>query len=139
MLDKDNTEKQYGQGDATFIAAGKEEGVRRIVDTFFRNMQENPAYERIWNWHPDNHEMTQDKLSLFLFAWMGGPRLFKEKYGPINIPQAHAHLNIKLEERDMWLNCMQETLESLNYPSDLVEYLMKQFFIPAERIRQVCS
>ena len=139
MSDIDNPERKYGRGDTTFIAAGKEEGVRLIVDTFYKNMQENHEYHRIWSWHPTDNDTTRDMLSLFLFAWMGGPRLFKDKYGQINIPQAHAHLNIKIEERDMWLNCMQQTLESLDYPTDFIEYLMEQFFIPAERIRQVCT
>lgn len=133
------TDKQYGHGDATFIAAGKEEGIRNIVDAFFDNMEKNPEYERIWSWHPSDNEMSRDKLALFLFAWMGGPRLFQEKYGRISIPQVHAHLEIKEAERDMWLNCMHEALESLDYPVDFIDYLMTQFFIPAETIRRVCS
>lgn len=139
MTDNNSSVNNYGQGDSTFIAAGKEEGIRRIVDTFYKNMEENPQYRRIWDWHPNDVEVTRDKLALFLFGWMGGPRQFQEKYGRMSIPQVHAHLNVKEEERDMWLNCMQESLESLNYPADFIEYLMAQFFFPAETIRRTCS
>ena len=133
------SENEYGQGDGTFIAAGKEEGIRRIVDVFYKNMETNPEYRHIWDWHPNDQEVTRDKLALFLFGWMGGPRQFQDKYGSISIPQVHAHLSIKEEERDMWLNCMRESLESLDYPDDFIEYLMKQFFFPAETIRRTCS
>lgn len=129
----------YGKDDTTFIAAGGEPGIRRIVDQFYDTMRDNAAYQTIMAWHPRDDTTSRDKLARFLCGWMGGPKLYKEKYGPIRIPAAHAHLKVTEKERDQWLQCMQESLETLEYPDDFIEYLMTQLFVPAERIRQACA
>ena len=67
---------------------------------------------------------------------MGGPRLYYEKYGPINIPQVHSHLNIDEQARDMWLSCMSLALDQQGYPKSLVDYLLSELAIPAELIRK---
>ncbi len=128
----------YGVEDATFQAAGGEEGIARLVDCFYRIMAENPAYRKIFDWHPDG-DTARDKLSRFLCGWMGGPRRYQEKYGSIRIPVVHSHLDIGVEERDMWLNCMQEALEEQPYPESLKTYLRKELGVPAERIRVACA
>ncbi|MGH1539040.1 MAG: group II truncated hemoglobin [Arenicella sp.] len=131
--------KSYGQGDATYIAAGQELGVRRIVERFFDNMRDDKRYQRIWDWHPQDNAISRDKLARFLCGWMGGPKIYQEKYGTIHIPRVHSRLPVTAIERDMWLNCMRDALEDLDYPDDFVDYLMAQLSIPAERIRQVCT
>ena len=65
---------------------------------------------------------------------MGGPRRFSEKFGPINIPQAHGHLKVTDSERDMWLDCMAQALSQQPYPDSLRSYLRAQLAIPAQRI-----
>ena len=87
----------YGHGDATFRAAGGEQGIRQLVDSFYDIMSEKPQYERIFRWHPDPHE-ARDKLARFLCGWMGGPRRYHEKYGAISIPKVHAHLAVTLDD-----------------------------------------
>ena len=39
----------YGEGDATYVAAGEEEGVRALVERFYDIMEANPAYRRIFD------------------------------------------------------------------------------------------
>ena len=130
---------EYGNGDATYRAAGGRDGIRRLIDTFFDIMSADPRYRVIYDWHPPDGEVSRDKLALFLSGWMGGPRPFIEKYGPIRIPDAHRHLAITAVERDLWLSCMKEALLRQDYPRDLVDYLLRQLAVPAERIRQACS
>lgn len=127
----------YGDGDTTFQSAGGLDGVRKLVDAFYDIMSSNPRYRRIWDWHPPDHALSRDKLTRFLCAWMGGPRLFSEKYGSISIPGAHAHLEVTAHERDLWLGCMAEALAQQDYPDSLVRYLLRELAVPAERIRQV--
>ena len=129
---------EYGKDDTTFQAAGGIEGIRQLVDSFYDLMGEDPQYHRIFNWHPDDMEESRDKLALFLCGWMGGPRPFVEKYGSIAIPVVHRHLDVTEVERDMWLDCMRRALDQQDYPDDLKEYLNRQFFVPADRIRQAC-
>ena len=129
----------YGKGDATFFAVGEETGVRALVKQFYTLMASQPRYQTIRSWHPENLAESEDKLALFLCSWMGGPRLYRAKYGSINIVQAHKHLSVTVEERDQWLSCMSEALVQLNYPDDLVDYLLLQLRHPAEQIRQNCA
>ncbi|MGB1580523.1 MAG: globin, partial [Nevskiales bacterium] len=80
---------------------------------------------------------SRDKLARFLCGWMGGPRRYAEKYGPINIPGAHSHLGIGPAERDQWLHCMEEALAMQDYPDSLKQYLAEQLAVPAGRILAV--
>ena len=123
----------FGQGDATFQAAGGCEGIRQLVDDFYDAMQADEHYVPLAALHGSIDEVTRDKLTRFLWAWMGGPRTYSNRYGSINIPSAHAHLPITEQHRDLWLECMERALRTQPYPEELVEYLLAQLAIPAER------
>lgn len=123
---------QYGQGDASFQAAGGEAGIRQLVDSFYHHMSKLPEAETIFNMHPSDLEVSRDKLARFLCGWLGGPRRYREKYGPIAIPSAHRHLEIGPAERDAWLLCMEKALEQQPYAPEFKEYLLEQLAVPAE-------
>lgn len=125
----------YGTDDASFQAAGGESGIKTLVDAFYRAMDTLPEARRIREMHNDDLTESADKLYRFLCGWLGGPKLYREKYGPIAIPRAHAHMDIGIEERDAWLLCMQEALKEQDYNDDFKEYLMIQLFRPAEFCR----
>lgn len=127
---------RYGQADATYIAAGGLEGIERLVEHFYQNMDTFPEAQGIRNMHPEDLSLSKRKLSYFLSGWMGGPRLYQEHFGSISIPKVHMHLTIESEERDAWMLCMKHALESMAYPSSLQDYLYEQLFRPAEMIRQ---
>ena len=129
----------YGEGDATFQAAGGQDGIFTLVNTFYDLMRDTPRYREIWDMHPGDKAVSRDKLARFLCAWTGGPRLYREKYGPISIPPAHAHLQIDARLRDNWLACMGEALEACGYPEDFRTYMLEQLGVPAERVRQACE
>jgi len=129
----------YGEGDATFRAAGGEAGIFRLVNTFFDLMRDRPEYREIWDMHPDDKAVSRDKLARFLCAWTGGPRLYREKYGPISIPPAHAHLKVDTRLKEAWLACMGEALDSCEYPDEFKAYMLAQLGVPAERVRQACE
>ena len=127
----------YGSADATFQAAGGEAGIRLLVDVFYDIMEADPRFSDIRSMHPADLEVSRDKLARFLCGWTGGPRRYREKYGAITIPGAHAHLGVTAKERDQWLACMAAALAAQDYPQSLVQYLLEQLAVPAERIRQV--
>ncbi|NRB39055.1 MAG: group II truncated hemoglobin [Pseudomonadales bacterium] len=128
-------QKTYGEGDDSFQAAGGEEGIRKLVQEFYRQMALLPEAEAIFTMHNSDLDTTIDKLARFLCGWLGGPKLFSEKYGSIRIPVAHRHLAIGPDERDAWLLCMEKALESQPFDEDFKRYLLEQLFVPAERSR----
>jgi hemoglobin len=126
---------QYGDGDTSFQAAGGVEGIQRLVDDFYDIMDELPEARGIRAMHPQDLTLARDKLARFLCGWLGGPKLYREKYGPIQIPRAHSHLRIGIHERDTWLLCMWKALEVQPYAEDFKRYLIEQLSVPAERSR----
>lgn len=125
----------YGQGDTSFRAAGGEAGLRRLAEAFYAAMERRPDATVIRAMHPDNLDESTDKLARFLCGWLGGPPRYREKYGPISIPRAHAHLDIGPAERDAWLACMAEALATQDYADDFKAYLLRALAVPAERCR----
>lgn len=128
----------YGTSDASFQAAGGILGVEQLVSDFYDQMDTLPEAKVIRAMHSQNLTESRDKLARFLCAWLGGPRRYAEKYGAINIPGAHQHLDIGDEERDAWLLCMKNAIAKQPYDPEFSEYLLKQLRIPAERIRHAC-
>lgn len=138
-MNKDsNKPGSYGVGDSSYRAAGEYEGIKALVDAFYRHMDEIPEARTIRKMHPEDLAVASDKLTRFLCGWLGGEKLFARKYGPITIPAVHAHLDIGEAERDAWLNCMEKAIAEQSYADSFKTYLLEQLFVPAERIRLAC-
>ena len=126
----------YGIEDTSFLAAGEEAGIRKLVDGFFDRMGSDSRFRAIYDMHPEDKEESRDKLARFLCGWLGGPKLYQEKYGSISIPRVHEHLAIATPERDQWLTCMSETVAEQPFAINFKTYLMEQLFVPAEGVRR---
>jgi len=129
--------QKYGTLDASYIAAGKEQGIRKLVDEFYHQMETQKRGKHIRKMHKDDMLIIKDKLSVFLMGWLGGPRKYAQKYGQMSIPQVHKHLIIGEEERDAWLFCMNEALKHQDYDEEFKSYLIYELSRPAEAIRRV--
>jgi hemoglobin len=130
---------KYGQGNNSYIAAGEFIGITSLVDTFYTNMETLVEAEKIRAMHPKGLTESRKKLTYFLSGWLGGPNLYFENYGRINIPGFHRYLSIGNEERDAWLLCMKAAIDSQSYEILFKDYLYAQLKIPAERVRQICA
>jgi hemoglobin len=139
VIDMHAPDKQpYGTGNTSFLAAGGESGIQQLVDVFFNRMGTDPRFRTIYAMHPDDKAVSRDKLSRFLCGWLGGPKRFQAKYGPISLPAAHQHLAVTEAERDQWLTCMGESVDEQPFQSDFKRYLMEQLAVPAESVRRRC-
>lgn len=134
-----NTEQRrpYGEGDASFQAAGGIEGIERLVEDFYHFMDELEEAEGIRAMHQENLTEVKERLARFLCGWLGGPRRYAEKYGPINIPRFHASWPIGETESSAWLLCMEKAIARQPYAPDFAEYLLRQLRVPASRIVEV--
>jgi len=128
----------YGFEDATYKAVGGYDGLVKLVDDFYDVMDTLPEAKRIRDMHPDDLEVTKDKLVYFLSGWMGGPRIYPEKYGRgVSLPMAHQHLKVTAEDAKAWLTCMKAALDKHDFHDDFKTYLLDQLAFPANRINQV--
>jgi len=132
-------DRAFGDGDATFQALGGEPGIRSLVESFYRLMDSMEETKRIRDLHPSDLSESTEKLICFLCGWTGGPKRYAEIYGPMRIPQAHAHLPVGVAERDAWLLCMSRALDEQPYSEELKKYMLKELYRPAERIRAVVA
>lgn len=134
-----NTNRPYGEGDATYQAAGGLEGITRLVDRFYDLMDTLPEAREIREMHPQDLSLSRKKLVYFLSGWTGGPKLYSEHFGSITIPSAHSHLPVDMTGKNSWLLCMETALKELDYPDEFRLYLIQQLSIPAESIRLLCE
>lgn len=129
--------KQYGIEDASYKAAGELKGISKLVNNFYDYMEQVEEAKVIRAMHPEDLTISRDKLICFLSGWLGGPRLYRQKYGQMSIPQVHRHLTIDSPERDAWLLCMKKAANDQPYQESFKRYLLEQLFVPADRVRQV--
>ncbi|MFT4823272.1 MAG: hemoglobin [Halioglobus sp.] len=130
-------EHKYGVADNSYRAAGELSGITRLVDAFYANMDSFPQAQKIRQMHAAELTKVRQKLTYFLSGWLGGPRLFSEHYGGINIPGFHKKFRVGEAERDAWLLCMEKAIDDQPYAATFKKYLLAQLSIPAERVRQV--
>jgi hemoglobin len=129
----------YGTGDASYQAAGKFAGLQRLAAAFYQAMDTLPEAQVIKAMHSADTEVSSDKLACFLAGWLGGPKLYREKYGSIAIPRAHAHLDIDESARDAWLKCMAVALAAQPYQQSFKDYMLRELYTPAERSRMAAQ
>lgn len=122
-----------------FTLLGGVNGVRMLANTFYDVMEELPGAQKIRAMHPEDLSETRENLTLFLCGWLGGPQLYRDKFGSANLANIHIHFDIDTEERDMWISCMDLALEKQPFEEKFKKYLLKRFKIPAERIRITCQ
>ena len=132
-------EGKFIHGNNAFQMLGGLEGVRALAERFYDLMEKVPEARKIREMHPNNLDKTRENLTLFLSGWLGGPPLYLQKHGSVNLTELHAHLEIGIVERDMWLSCMEQALNKQKIPEDLKTKLLQRFRVPAEKIRATCQ
>lgn len=118
----------------TFELAGGLEGVTRLCDYFYAEMDSWPRAAHIRAMHVDDLSLVKDKLICFLVSWLGGPPLYAERYGAIDIPQAHLPWKITKDDAEVWLGCMARALQRMDYEAEFAQRLLNQLSMPAERV-----
>ncbi len=131
--DLEKIREHYRQGDNQFQIAGRVEGITKLAGDFYDQMQTLPEAKKILFMHPTDLTESRDKLARFLCGYMNGPELYEEKYGPIQLAPAHAHLAIGTPEKKAWLLCMEKALAMQPYPQEFRDFMLMRLHVPANR------
>jgi hemoglobin len=123
---------EFGVEDASYLAAGASEGLGKLVDAFYLHMDQCPRAKVIRAMHAEDLGPSREKLKVFLAGWLGGPRNYATRFGPIRIPTAHKHLAIDEDARAAWMHCMELAAnEQEEWKSEFRSYFLEAISHPA--------
>ena len=114
---------------------GGEEVIRRLVQRFYKHMDELDETKSIRQMHAKSLKTSEEKLFMFLSGWMGGPALYMEKYGHPRLRMRHMPFAINESARDQWMLCMKHALDEIVEDQTLRNELMAAFYGVADFMR----
>jgi hemoglobin len=118
-----------------YAIIGGEAIVRKLVDTFYDQMDEDPDFFGIRKLHPQSLSGSRDKLFMFLSGWLGGPPLYVNEFGHPRLRARHLPFPIGESERDQWMACMVRAMEVVGIEPTLRERLTASFANTADWMR----
>ncbi|MCA3060006.1 MAG: group II truncated hemoglobin, partial [Rhodocyclaceae bacterium] len=92
-------EEPTDPGQSPYLLLGGEAAVRRLVDAFYDQMDEDPDFFGIRKLHPASLAASRDKLYMFLTGWLGGPPLYTSEFGHPRLRARHLPFAIGEAER----------------------------------------
>lgn len=130
------TKTTTNQEQSIFLQIGAMEGAVKLTNSFYDVMSELPIAKKIREMHPKDLNHTRENFTLFLSGWLGGPPLYKEKFGSVNLTAIHSLLEIEEDDKVVWLHCMEQALEQQHFDKGLQASLLARFQMPADKIVQ---
>ncbi|MDE1917831.1 MAG: group II truncated hemoglobin [Sphingomonadales bacterium] len=96
-----------------YDAIGGAPTISALVDRFYTNMELWPEARAIRAMHGDDLAGVAHGLKAYLSEWLGGPALFSPVKGHPRMKMRHMPFPIASAERDAWLACMKEALDTV--------------------------
>ena len=118
-----------------FTRIGGAEGVDRLVEAFYAQMDSLEEARVIRAMHATNLEPTKLILKRYLGEWLGGPPLYSRDRGHPRLRMRHFRFPIGEDERDAWLICMHGAMEETVADSALRGELFSSFIRLADAMR----
>ena len=106
---------------------GSEEGLWKLVNTFYDNMETLPEAKTIRDLHPKDLRSSREKFFMFLSGWLGGPDRYVAAFGHPRLRARHLPFSIGETERDQWLMCMRIAIDEIPIESAFKEQLIMAF------------
>lgn len=84
--------------------------VERLVQAFYRAMDQRPEAAAIRAMHDSDLHETRRVLALYLAEWMGGPKAYSAERGAPMLRRRHHPFEIDAAAREAWMGCMRQAL-----------------------------
>jgi hemoglobin len=94
-----------------FELVGGHETFRRLVAEFYRGVADDPVLRPLYP--EEDLAGAQQRLTMFLEQYWGGPRTYSEQRGHPRLRMRHAPFAIGERERLAWLAHMRRALDAL--------------------------
>ncbi|CAN1724254.1 hemoglobin [Hyphomicrobium sp. 1Nfss2.1] len=117
------------RGPSLYDLVGGEEGLRNLVETFYNIVEFEPEGQALHVLHLRGHGVAHSRIEQlnFLSGFLGGPKLYTQKWGHSNVREMHEHVEINAEAKDAWLRCMVMAIDRVGLPGDIKVRLMTPF------------
>lgn len=112
---------------SSYERIGSEEGLWKLVNTFYDNMETLTEAKTIRELHPEDLRSAREKLFMFLSGWLGGPDRYIAAFGHPRLRARHLPFTIGDSERDQWLMCMRKALDEMPIDAAFREQLIMAF------------
>ena len=112
---------------SSYERIGSEEGLWKLVNTFYDNMETLTEAKTIRELHPEDLRSAREKLFMFLSGWLGGPDRYIAAFGHPRLRARHLPFTIGDAERDQWLMCMRKALDEMPIDAAFREQLIMAF------------
>lgn len=114
---------------------GGEAAVARLVDAFYRAMDQRDDARAIRAMHGADLAETKAVLRLYLAEWLGGPKRYSAERGQPRLRRVHGPFAIDASARDAWLACMRQALEEIGAEASLRDELLAAFGKVADHLK----
>lgn len=122
--------------ESLYDIVGGEQGVERLVKVFYDIIETRPEGHKLHVMHLRGNGVAHSRIEQFNFlsGFLGGPKLYNEKHGHMNVKMMHEHVEINTEAKDIFLNCMAMAIDEIGMEASTKTKLMRSFTVVAERL-----
>jgi hemoglobin len=120
------------------MMGGSEELVRQLAQRFYAHMATGePELARLHQIDAEGKisATTQERFTLFLLEWLGGPAVFSPQFGHPRLRMRHAHVRIDEKMRDAWVRCIKLAMDDVGVVGDVRRFLDARFLEVADFLR----
>lgn len=130
--DRGDRDRRAGQAmakESLYHRMGGAVVLHAVVDAFYDIIENDPSAASLHILHLKGHGIAHSRLEQFnyLSGFLGGPRLYVERYGHSDVREMHRHVDVDARQRDLWLSCMSRAIEQVGIVQDVADTLMKHF------------
>ncbi len=118
-----------------FSKIGGAPAIDKIVEDFFARMETLPEARTVREMHSDDLAKTKSVMKRYFSELLGGPMQFSDSRGHPALKGRHAGFDIGPKERDAWMRCMREALESTVSDESVRNYIEERFYQLADWVR----
>jgi len=124
-----------------YEAMGGATTIEKLVKIFYDLVETNPEAHLLHKLHLRGNGVAHSRLEQFNFlsGFLGGPKLYVEKHGHSNVRNMHAHIEITVASKDVWLKCMDMAIDQIGVDDDIKYKLMKNFITVANQMVNVAE
>ena len=113
-----NTTPLSGDNDAESVSffelIGGHSTFARLVATFYREVAADPVLRPMYP--EEDLGPAQQRLTLFLEQYWGGPTTYSQQRGHPRLRMRHAPYRVNPDARERWLGHMRTALDEVNLP-----------------------